>query len=485
MGLRIGDRYQLTYAIQSFADGVLYAGKELSLQRDVIIYIWNNKEEYGSEDLTRVFGQTSQFNNKNFFHVLNAGIIDGQVYVVFTSYSGKPLTQSIQHHTLGSKEILTMVYELASSMYHATEEQLYGYSVFAENIWLTNDNHLKVINYWTSVHEDQTNAIGLCLLMYQLCAKSSMIPKTYEAIEFEILHACKDLSSQQQDKLTTLIRRVFRGDNSLVSFVTSLREIIELKESVNPIGTMVPKDVPSRSEHNSAFKPERRSEQMSPSEQKQPATPKQAANYRSYRNQYLNENDQEEDFLEQDQYDDKPKRGWVNKIKWIAGIIVALLIFVGTVILVLTLLTSSKSDNKQEPVTGIIESTPAPTSTPPASDKESPAATAKPNQKPAATPKPTPVASEKPSTGNETGVVNPGGDNNANTDGEQATIPVPDLSGLTLEEAQNKIKELRLYHEFALENSDAPVGTVFKQQPEAGELVAKGSRMKIWVSRQQ
>jgi eukaryotic-like serine/threonine-protein kinase len=465
MELRIGDRYQLTYAIQSLADGVLYAGKELFLQRDVIIFISNNKEEQGTEDLQRGLGQASHFNNKNFFHMLNAGIIDGHVYVVFTSYAGKPLIQSIQYHTQTSREILSMIYDLGTSMHNAAEENLFSYKVSAENIWLTNDNHLKVINYWTPVHADQTNSSGLCLLMYQLCAKTSEVPKTYEAIEYEILRSMKDLSPKQLEKLTALIRRVFRGDNSLVTFVLSLHEILEIRESViNKAVNMVSNEPPVKAERIT--------------KQEQQPIPKQATNYRAYRDQYLNNHDHHNEVEDEDGYIDdddsyeEPKRSWTNKIKWIAGIIVALLIFVGTVVLVFMLLTSSNPEEKQEPNrVPQVEATIKPEST------SEPTATLEPAETivPTSSPKPDSNQAVQPSDNGE----------NTNNGGEQEAISVPNLIGLTLKEAEKEIGAAGLRYNYEKKNSDAPEGTVFKQEPEAGASIAKGDRITITVSREK
>lgn len=499
MELRIGDRYQLTYAIQSLADGVLYAGKELFLQRDVIIFISNNKEEQSSEDLQRGLGQASHFNNKNFFHILNAGVIDGHVYVVFTSYAGKPLIQSIQYHTLTSREILTMIYDLGTSMHNAAEEGLFGYKVSAENIWLTNDNQLKIINYWTPVHDDQTNSSGLCLLLYQLCAKSSIVPKTYEAIEYEILHSMKDLSPKQLEKLTALIRRVFRGDNSLVTFVLSLREILDIKESVNkPTMNMVSNEPPVKAERITKQEQEQEQEH----EQEQQPISRQATNYRAYRDQYLNKNDRqindEDQYEYEDQYVDEddsyenPNRSWTNKIKWIAGIIVALLIFVGTVVLVFMLLTSSNAEEDQEPSrVPQVEATIKPQSTSEPTATLEPAETTVPTNKP----KPDSIVKDnkKPDSNQAVQPSDNGGNtdsdsntnSNTNSDGEQEPVTVPSLIGLTLKEAEKEIRANGLRYDYKKENSDEPEGTVFAQEPEAGTSAAKGDKIYITVSREK
>lgn len=496
MELLIGNRYQLTYAIQTLLDGVLYAGKELSLQRDVIIYIFNKEKDGNTEDLQRIIGQVSHLNNTSFCHVLNAGVIDGHVYVVFTAYSGKPLIQSIQHQSFTSREILSKIYELGLSMHTAMEDNLYGYSVTGENLWLTNDNQLKIINYWTQAETEQTSSMGLCLLMYQLHSQSCVIPKTLESVQYQLLRSFEDLTAKQQEALAALIRRVFRGDNSLLTFILGLRDILEVPDSIKPLVTPITREqvtrheqvfprneqvtrheqVPTRNEQVTKHEQvPKRYEQATRANEQSTRQREPQSKYDAYKNKNLAEDVQYDGYDEDDSYEETSNRSWGNKLKLIAGIMIAGIVFIGILFLTFTLLTSS-NPNKNENLVTKVEST----SNPSSNDKSTPVPT-EPNA--TETSKPTTKPTTEPSDGTQSEEV-PKDDSVGDTaESDQEIIATPNLIGLTEKEAKRIALENKLHFNFTKENSDQPSGTIINQEPAAGTPIAKGGTVNFTISR--
>lgn len=63
------------------------------------------------------------------------------------------------------------------------------------------------------------------------------------------------------------------------------------------------------------------------------------------------------------------------------------------------------------------------------------------------------------------------------------TVKVPDLKGMTLEEAKKAIEDAGLeYVDAGTEKSDEEEGTVIKFDPEAGKEVEKGSEIRVITS---
>lgn len=227
MSAYIGERYELCKVILHLADGVLYEAIDLSLKRDVFIYLVENTGTGKAEESKRAFGKVSHFSNNRFFHMLNAGTSGQNFFVVFSAYTGMPLVRYIQHHALSSQKMLSMVYELGKSIQDAMEEQISRFPITVENLWITDDNQIMIMNYWTEAEPGQFGTMGLCYLMYQLSTLHLSVPANYDTYETRLTAALKDLAPAQKEAVLGLVRRVYSGDSSMFSFMVSLREIMD------------------------------------------------------------------------------------------------------------------------------------------------------------------------------------------------------------------------------------------------------------------
>ncbi|WP_276914282.1 Stk1 family PASTA domain-containing Ser/Thr kinase [Aneurinibacillus aneurinilyticus] len=64
----------------------------------------------------------------------------------------------------------------------------------------------------------------------------------------------------------------------------------------------------------------------------------------------------------------------------------------------------------------------------------------------------------------------------------KAGVEVPDVKGLSLEEAGQKLDQAGLHYKYYLESSIRKKGTVLKQNPAAGEHVSRLEPIELWVS---
>lgn len=428
MELRIGDRYQLFHAIQSLDDGVLYAGKDLILQRDVMIYVFNKEAASNTEELHRLFGQASRYSHESFFHVLNAGAAEQYVYAVFASYTGQPLLESL-HHTLTGKEILMKIFELGTSIQHAMEEQVMGYSVTAENIWLTGNNQLKVMNYWSAAEEGRHGASGLAMLLIQLCSRSTRLPQSMEWLQ-DVLHlSMADLTVTQKEMTLALLQRVFGGDHSLLNFMIGLRDILEMSGSNFTLNHFEPK-------HEDQDKKPQPYEDM--------------------------------DEYETD-WEDEPDKKSASRLPVIAGVLCALVFFAVTLFIVFSL------PSKSEP--GSASSDPAISTPTPEPSGDTPSSESNP---PSNVPTPTPPSTQQPES-NVTPTPKP---SDVPVEQGGAPLSVPNLIGLKQEEAERQLLAAGLHYDYFIVNTEEQKkGLVFKQEPEADVTVNKEDRVKFWVSR--
>ncbi|MCY9531723.1 MULTISPECIES: PASTA domain-containing protein [Paenibacillus] len=227
MSAYIGERYQLCKVILHLADGVLYEAIDLSLKRDVFIYLVENKGLDKAEQCKKAFGQISHFSNNRFFHMLNAGTSGSDFFVVFTSYNGMPLAKYIQHHALSANKTLSLLYEVGKAIQDALESNITNFSVSVDNLWITEDHQVLVMNYWSEAPTERCGTLGLCYLLYQLSTLHLNVPQYYEMYESRLAGALKELSPGQKEALLSLVQSVYLGEISQFSFMLTLREIMD------------------------------------------------------------------------------------------------------------------------------------------------------------------------------------------------------------------------------------------------------------------
>ncbi|MDG0876380.1 PASTA domain-containing protein [Paenibacillus thiaminolyticus] len=536
MSTYIAERYQLNSVIFHLGGGILYEAVDMSLQRDVFIYVVENTDSGRADEYRTAFGNVSHFSNNRFFHMLNAGMSGEDFYVVFMAYSGMPLVKYAQRHALSSEKVLSMIYELGTSIQEALEEGVSRFPVTIDNVWVTADNQLIIMNYWTQAEEGEHGTIALYRLLYQLCTLHPHVPSQFDVVETRLYGALKDLNEAQRDLALKLMRKVHAGDASLFTFMVGLREIMEQPEVpmqasrdvTTPVFTAAP-----------------------PLEELRPQRP--LAESEPYDVEADEELAEEED---DDEYERKEAASFNGSkmLLIVACVCVFFAVLGGAVIWA----NSLSKDNETAAVTepgmtqgadsdtageqpdgsgdnadndaivpdggdngSVVEpDTPAGsnggssssntdsgssagqgsqqpdtnpgTTTPAQPDNTQQPGTTDPGTVPSGPgttdPGTTPPGTGMPDTGTPTDPANPGTETPPAEAGQtgEGEVQVPSLIGLTLEEAEEQVKAAGLRWSYFKENSEEqPAGQIFKQEPEAGAAIKKGERVTFYISREQ
>jgi hypothetical protein len=116
-------------------------------------------------------------------------------------------------------------------MLDGMEEQITGYSVGVENLWLGDDDRLSIINYWEDGESKFIGPLGLCSLIIQLSSGSIQIPNPYTALDDYLLQIDRlQASSEEKSTLIKLVRRAYHGQASLSSLVIGLQGLLHLTQ---------------------------------------------------------------------------------------------------------------------------------------------------------------------------------------------------------------------------------------------------------------
>lgn len=538
MSTYIAERYQLNSVIFHLGGGILYEAVDMSLQRDVFIYVVENTDSGRAEEYRTAFGNVSHFSNNRFFHMLNAGMSGQDFYVVFMAYSGMPLVKYAQRHALGSEKVLSMIYELGTSIQEALEEGVSRFPVTIDNVWVTADNQLIIMNYWTQAEEGEHGTTALYRLLYQLCTLHPHIPSQFDIVETRLYGALKDLNSPQRDSVLKLMRKVHAGDASLFTFMVGLREIMEQpdvpmqasRDVATPVFTAAPplEELPSRrplveSEPDDVEADEDMAEEEDDDEYER----QEAASFNGSKMllivacvcvffavlggaviwaNSLSKDNEPVAVTEPGQEGgsdaaaeqpggsgDNADNGAVVPDGGDSGSVADPDTSVssngessssnGSSSSSNTDSGSSAGQGSQQPDTN--------TGTPTQPDTQQPGTTDPgtiPTDPGTTDPGTTTPGTGMPDTGTPTDPANPGTETPPAEAGQtgEGGVPVPSLIGLTLEEAEEQVKAAGLRWSYFKENSEEqPAGQIFKQEPEAGAEVKKGERVIFYISREQ
>jgi eukaryotic-like serine/threonine-protein kinase len=412
MNRSMEERYVTHTQIQTFSKKQLFYGEDLSLQREVMLYIIENIDYQTYNDYIRKFKKASSFVHAGFQHILDTSIEDNSIFIVLEHKSGNPLLLDLKKQEWVFNRIITLISDLGVSMLDGMEEQITGFSVGVDNLWLSGDDRLSIINFWEDGEPQFTGPLGLCSLVIQLSSGSTQIPDPFKALDnylqqFDQLQA----STEQKSALIKLVRRAYHGQSSLSSLVIGLQGLLHIKSPMD--------DIP-------AF--------IAPI----PAAPIPAAPVQQPTAPYNMEILPPEENEEEDAEDTIPF--YKRKFSLILGLFFAAL-------LIWIIWPSSQHSNNPadaSPVPSIQSSI-----------------------------TPTAISTLQPSPSEDNSVVMPGEE-----------IAIPNLIGMTLEQADKQLRHLRLHYNYHIEvHAETASGTVFKQDIPPETKAAQGDRVVFWITK--
>ncbi|WP_281887439.1 PASTA domain-containing protein [Paenibacillus sp. YYML68] len=225
-------RYVVHKPILPLRSGMLYEGTDLSLQRELVLFIHELPGEFEQQSFLRALQAVAHFNDNHFLQLLDVGVEDTSSYAVLKAPSGEPLSLQLSQLSLSVGDAVRCVTELSSGILDALERGIAGYSLIADNVWVNDEGRLLYINYWQKGSEGDVGAAGLASLMYQLTTGSEALPVSAEARELKLLACMKRgaVAEVYVQQIVSLLVRGWNGQETLVSFIVQLQR---LKESLS------------------------------------------------------------------------------------------------------------------------------------------------------------------------------------------------------------------------------------------------------------
>lgn len=138
----------------------LFRGVDQILKRDVLLLIWEEKDNQPVITPPRTQGMTLQ--------LLDIGKKDMEHYLVYEYIPGLPLSQAVEENKLNIREALGLIIHVVEMMIAFAEEGQCKPLLLQENFWLTEKGEIKVLNFWDDCGEQGQEITALYRLFHQL-----------------------------------------------------------------------------------------------------------------------------------------------------------------------------------------------------------------------------------------------------------------------------------------------------------------------------
>ncbi|WP_028546490.1 PASTA domain-containing protein [Paenibacillus taiwanensis] len=219
----IDGRYELVQTIMQSDDGTWYRAQDTSLQREIFLLLSTTTTEDSFRELTAEWAQST---SGSFFQLLNAGTDGSNTFMVFNAYKGMPLYQYAEKHAVPLQTALQIVFLAGQRLQEGGRLGTSAFSVSFDNLWITDQNELLVMNYWNEARSSRTGTSGLSQLLYQLCTLHALAPRQYDIYVSRMQSALKHELPAQRQSVLTLARRVYQDDESVLGYMTTITEIL-------------------------------------------------------------------------------------------------------------------------------------------------------------------------------------------------------------------------------------------------------------------
>ncbi|SFL43569.1 PASTA domain-containing protein [Paenibacillus sp. 1_12] len=427
-------RYNKEEQLQKQSLGILYKGHDSILNRDVMLYITEFDENEGPRlEVMQSIKDGSQLPEDRFMHVWDIELDSHSIMIVLKPELGYFLEQELETHSLTVYEILILIRRLGQNILEAAKDGISGFSVHANNIWMQGDNQPIIINYWSNEDSQRSEAPGLGRLLYQLVAKTHIIPVDVNAMGLLMTDALGKMTDDEKDPIVRWMRFALLNSKSFTQLLKGLDQILLTYPDHEDIErTLIEKKLiaPVPPVQASVEKVENKAQ--STQQQIQSHSFQDTIIIRPKPDQHQHKVDSE---------DTEVVKRSGNKKKWILAGFIILVLLIGEMLTVHLLRKPDQTSNQT-----VVEK--------PAVQNPTPQLT---------TPTPAPVA-PKPVK-------------------DEDIVVVPNLKDMPLKEAEALLLANNLRYAFFMEANEASAGKVMRQDPPANEKVEKGTEITFYVGK--
>ncbi|MGG1552722.1 PASTA domain-containing protein [Paenibacillus ferrarius] len=227
-------RYVTREHIATLPHGTLQYGEDVYLNRTVLLYHITLPPGSRGVDYIQTLHHKAAFIHDGFHHILDTSVSEHAVKIVLQARNGSLLSSQIGNKRWTYQVVTAMISDLGVSLLDALEERITGFSVRADNLWLSESGKLSVLNYWNEEEMLDQGAIGLCRLMVSLLTRDATGSDAYEVLHTNLERAhIPSATNEQKAELVRLVKHICQSQASLSSLVFGLRNLPGAQQGEN------------------------------------------------------------------------------------------------------------------------------------------------------------------------------------------------------------------------------------------------------------
>ncbi|MFD0676325.1 MULTISPECIES: PASTA domain-containing protein [unclassified Paenibacillus] len=224
----VSNRYTREELIIPLDNGLLYRGKDLSLQRIVFIYAVPHQGQPDAQAYIHQIGNSVQITNSApYMHVFDVEMDQSHIYIIMKYIKGNPLQQVMLNHTFTFQEAAAFVTGMGQTLMEIAEDRPLNFSISPNNLWVSDELQISLINTWDQSHHKHRLSKELSGVLYCLVTQTDKLPADTEALRHGLQNSqlLEELSLSQKKAVVTAIIHAYEERISALSFIQNLKEL--------------------------------------------------------------------------------------------------------------------------------------------------------------------------------------------------------------------------------------------------------------------
>ena len=245
-GTKLGP-YEISAALGAGAMGEVYRARDTRLGRDVAIKVLPGALAQNPERLQRFEQEArvlSAMNHPNLLAIFDVGSEDGLQYLVSELLEGNSLRERLNDGALSQRKVVEYCTKIASGLAAAHEKGIVHRDLKPENVFVTNDEHVKILDFGLAKYANDAAPTGSTVTMTSAGTSPGTVMGTVgymspEQVRGEVADARSDIFSLGAVLFEIATgKRAFSGDSAVETMGAILKseppEIDLEKSKVSP-----------------------------------------------------------------------------------------------------------------------------------------------------------------------------------------------------------------------------------------------------------
>lgn len=207
--------YKIEYIISNGANAVVIKATENLTLRDVAIKYWlpnYSKNKSNKTRSTEEIIKMSKLNNPNVISMYHFNSIDSTVYCIMEFVKGQTLAEYLKTGSFYGSRKLDIALKIISGLQYAHENNIYHGDLHLDNIMITSDDHIKLLDFGTSIFSGEYSKRRDSMLI------SESLIKLIGSEHIDVLNWFRKMPGDFSPECVTMAMKAYAKISTLLGF---------------------------------------------------------------------------------------------------------------------------------------------------------------------------------------------------------------------------------------------------------------------------